>query len=88
MFRHRRPIGLSAGLAGLALLVMIIPSATATAPRLLGVLNVPPVGTDDTYTTPYGTRLDVDTPGVLANDIDLDGDRLYTVLVSDTTLGS
>ena len=87
MHRHRRPAGLSAGLAGLALLVMLIPSATAGGPRLLGVLNLPPVGTNDSYTTPYDTRLDVDTPGVLANDIDLDGDRLFTVLVTDTTHG-
>ena len=66
---------------------MLIPSATASGPRLLGVLNLPPVGTNDSYTTPYNTRLDVDTPGVLANDIDLDGDRLFTVLVTGTTHG-
>jgi hypothetical protein len=87
LFRHRRPVGLSAGFAGLALLVLLISSVTATAPRLVDVQNLPPIGTNDAYTTPYGTRLDVDTPGVLANDIDLDGDRLYTLLVSDTTHG-
>jgi hypothetical protein len=86
-FFRRRSIGPGAVFASLALLAMLVPGASASGPRLLGVLNLPPVGTNDAYATPYETRLDIDTPGVLANDIDLDGDRLYAVLVTDASHG-
>lgn len=88
MLRRGHRVRLGAGLACLALLALLIPGAAAAA-TVRGILgtDLPPLGTNDAYTTPYETRLDVDTPGVLANDIDLDSDRLYTVLVTDTAHG-
>ena len=88
LHRQRRPVrpGCRARMSGTPRHAH--PERDRGGPRLLGVLNVPPVGTNDAYTTPYENRLDIDTPGVLANDIDLDGDRLFTVLVTDTTHGS
>jgi Bacterial Ig domain len=82
-----RPVAAGVAAAVLALHVALGPVPVEAAPRVLGLLNIPPVGTPDAYSTPYQTRLDVDTPGVLANDIDLDGDQLETRLVSGTSHG-
>lgn len=59
----------------------------ATGPQL-PLINTQPVGTVDLYSTPYGTDLVVAAPGVLANDIDLDGDTLTAVLVSGPSDGT
>ena len=56
-------------------------------PLLLGLNLLPPIGAADSYTTPYETRLDVDKPGVLANDTDLDSSELFAELVSGTSHG-
>ncbi len=88
MRRSFRRFGASAVTAWFALAVIVSPAAVAAAsPRLLGILNVAPVGVADSYTTPYQTRLDVDKPGVLANDIDLDSPTIYAKLISSTSHG-
>ena len=88
MRRSFRRFGASAVTAWFALAVLLSPAAVAAAsPRLLGILNVAPVGVADSYTTPYQTRLDVDKPGVLANDIDLDSPTIYAKLISSTSHG-
>ena len=88
MRRSFRRFGASAVTAWFALAVILSPAAVAAAsPRLLGILNVAPVGVADSYTTPYQTRLDVDKPGVLANDIDLDSPTIYAKLISSTSHG-
>ena len=43
------------------------------------VPNIPPVATNDAYTTPENTPLTVVAPGVLANDTDANGDPLTAV---------
>ena len=43
--------------------------------------NLAPVATDDSYTVTAGTNLNVGKPGILANDTDAEGDRLYAMLV-------
>jgi len=49
--------------------------------------NVAPVSFDDSYTMDQDTTLPVSAPGVLANDIDSDGDSLETDLYSDPSNG-
>jgi hypothetical protein len=39
--------------------------------------NNPPIAVDDSYATPQGQTLTVWSPGVLSNDKDADGDRLF-----------
>src|SRR5204862_275435 len=43
---------------------------------------------DDSYTTPEDTQLTVSAPGVLANDSDVDGDPLSTILVTGPSHGT
>ncbi|MPY81537.1 MAG: hypothetical protein GEV04_24820, partial [Actinophytocola sp.] len=50
--------------------------------------NDPPTAVADSYAAPQGAELVVPAPGVLANDIDADGDRLSAVLVSGTSHGA
>ena len=50
--------------------------------------NQPPVGQPDLYSTPRDTELVVAAPGVLANDLDPDGNPLRAVLETDTTQGA
>jgi uncharacterized repeat protein (TIGR01451 family) len=51
-------------------------------------VNDPPLAMDDGYTTTEGTPLIVAAPGVLANDGDVDGDALATVLDSPPLSGT
>ena len=90
MVRLGRPVGATATGVLCAFLLALSPaSAIAAAPRLLGLPNLlPPIGTADSYTTPYETELVVDAPGVLANDVDLDSPVLTTKLVSGPANGS
>lgn len=46
-----------------------------------------PTGYDDSYSTLTDTVLNVIAPGVLANDVDGDGDRLLTIFDTTTTNG-
>jgi uncharacterized repeat protein (TIGR02543 family) len=50
--------------------------------------NDSPVAVGDAYATDENTALDVSEPGVLANDTDVDGDPLSTILVNDVSHGS
>jgi len=54
----------------------------------LVLLNNPPVGNSDSYTTPEDTALNVPASGVLANDTDGDNNALTAVLVNNVTHGS
>jgi VCBS repeat-containing protein len=44
------------------------------------IFNIPPVAADDSYMTDEDVMLDVDAPGVLANDTDLEGHELIAVI--------
>jgi hypothetical protein len=57
------------------------PSSTVT------VLNVSPVATDENYSTPEDTPLEVAAPGFLKNDTDPNGDSLTALLDSTTKNG-
>lgn len=48
------------------------------------IIGARPEAKDDNYTTEKNTGLDVDAPGVLANDSDPDGDTI-TIIAHDTT---
>ncbi len=86
--RNIRRFGASAAAASLVLALLATPAAVlARPPLLLGLNLLPPIGAPDSYTTPYQTRLDVDKPGVLANDTDLDSPEIFAELVSGTSHG-
>jgi hypothetical protein len=70
-------------LLGLFLLAMLAGPLVRSA-----AANTPPVANEDVYSTPQGTTLTVDPPGVLANDADADGDRLTATLVAGTAHGT
>ena len=48
----------------------------------------PPVASDDSYSTQKAVALNVPAPGVLANDVDPEGETLTAVKVSDPSHGS
>jgi large repetitive protein len=50
--------------------------------------NQAPVAANDSYTTPFGTVLTVEAPGVLTNDSDPDGGELTAVLVTSVPVAS
>jgi Bacterial Ig domain len=85
--RISRRFGASAAAAGLVLALLSPAPLLARTPLLLGLNLLPPIGAADSYTTPYQTRLDIDKPGVLANDTDLDSSELFAKLVSGTSHG-
>ncbi|MBC7128620.1 MAG: tandem-95 repeat protein [Thermoplasmatales archaeon] len=51
-------------------------------------INTPPVANDDSYSTDEDIALTVNTPGVLENDNDIDGDNLTAILVSNPNHGT
>src|SRR5204863_500717 len=64
-------------------------SGIATVTITVTPINDAPVGAnDDSYTTPEDTQLTVAAPGVLANDSDVDGDPLSTILVNGPSHGT
>src|SRR5206468_5363227 len=63
-------------------------SGIATVSITITGANDAPVSVDDSYTTAEDTTLNVAAPGVLANDSDVDGDTLSTVLVSNPSHGT
>ena len=63
-------------------------SGVATVMITINPVNDAPVANNDAYTTLEDTTLTVLTGGVLANDIDVDGDVLTALLVSSTTHGT
>ena len=62
---------------------------TDTAQILVDLLDVNevPVANDDSYSTLAGSALTVSAAGILADDVDPDGDALAAVLVSDVSNG-
>ncbi|MFL5779441.1 MAG: Ig-like domain-containing protein [Chloroflexota bacterium] len=86
--RSIRRVGFGALAAlGLFTAALGLPFGAVAAPLLLGIINTPPVATPDAYSTAFQTELNVDAPGILGNDLDLDGDRLRPNLVSGTAHG-
>src|SRR5436190_24269831 len=66
-----------------------VESGVATVTITVTPVNDAPMAVnDDSYTTPEDTQLTVLTPGVLANDSDVDGDALSAVLVSNPSHGT
>jgi VCBS repeat-containing protein len=63
-------------------------SAPATVTITVTPVNDRPVAVNDSYTIAEDTMLTVTAPGVLGNDIDVDGDMLRTVLVAGPQHGS
>jgi hypothetical protein len=63
-------------------------SNTVTVTIVVTPVNDPPVAVNDSYNAPAGGALSVAAPGVLANDLDVDGDVLTAVLVSGPTNGT
>lgn len=63
-------------------------SNPATVTLVVKPVNDPPLAADDSYTTLENQTLTVAAPGVLANDIDIDGDTLTSVLVSEPANGT
>jgi VCBS repeat-containing protein len=61
---------------------------TATVSVTVNPVNDAPVAADDDYSTDEDTPLVVPTPGVLGNDIDVDGDGLTAALVSGPSNGT
>src|SRR5205814_1529983 len=57
-------------------------------PTVTLVTNRPPTATDDSYGLNKNGTLTVSAPGVLSNDMDLDGDPMTAVVVATTTHGT
>jgi len=66
----------------------IVVSNIATVYINIFPVNDPPIANDDYYTTDEDTTLNIDAPGVLQNDTDLENDPLTTVLVDDVSHGT
>ncbi len=86
----RRAVALAAG--GLLLAGTAAGPAAATSlvtvPAVLGLpVNVLPVPLPDAYSGVHDRKLRVDAPGVLANDIDADGDHLEADIVKGPNHG-
>jgi len=79
-FRSWRPAAgvIVSLLAALALAVPAVASAQNTAPE----------GVDDHYSVVEDTTLDVSAPGVLANDVDADGDAIHADLIAGPAHGT
>ncbi len=61
---------------------------TATVTINVKPVNDPPSGNGDSYTTAEDTQLTVNAPGVLANDVDIDGDPIEPLILGAPSLGS
>ncbi len=62
-------------------------SNVATVTITVNGVNDAPVAADDAYVTDEDTVLDVPAPGVLANDVDVDGDGLAAFLIAGPANG-
>lgn len=61
--------------------------ATGTVTLVVHPVNDVPVSKSDSYSTPEDVPLSIESPGVLANDVDPEGDTLVAVLESITSDG-
>ena len=66
----------------------VIDSNVAIVNIIVSAVNDAPVASDDAYSTNENTTRNVVAPGVLINDVDVDGDVLTAVLQSPTSNGS
>ncbi|HTD65021.1 MAG TPA: Ig-like domain-containing protein [Candidatus Limnocylindria bacterium] len=65
-----------------------VTSAVATVSITVGAVNDAPVATNNDYSTDEDVPLTIAAPGVLGDDIDLDGDTLSAVLMSGPSHGT
>jgi VCBS repeat-containing protein len=65
-----------------------VDSDPATVTITVDPVNDAPVAADDTYSVDEDSTLTVGAPGVLSNDIDVDGDSLTAILVSPPANGT
>jgi VCBS repeat-containing protein len=63
-------------------------SNLATVTITINTVNDPPVAYPDSYSTNEDIPLTITAPGVLGNDVDVDGDTLTAVKVSDPSHGA
>ena len=63
-------------------------SATANVTVVVAPVNDAPIASNDTYTALEDVPLTIAAAGILANDLDVDGDVLTSLLVSDAAHGS
>jgi len=63
-------------------------TSQATVTITVAPVNDPPVAVHDFYTVPQQTPLNVAAPGILTNDIDVDGDTLLASVVSSPANGT
>jgi VCBS repeat-containing protein len=66
----------------------IVYSSVVTVSITINSVNDPPIANPDSYSTNEGTPLTIVAPGVLGNDVDVDGDTLTAVKVSDPSHGT
>jgi hypothetical protein len=62
--------------------------STATVTVIVSSVNDAPLSMDDAYNLEEDSVLNVEAPGVLGNDNDVDGDPLITLLESDVIYGT
>jgi VCBS repeat-containing protein len=60
----------------------------ATVTITVNYVNTPPTAVADAFTTEAGVPLVVTAPGVLANDVDIDGDPLEAILIDGPMFGA
>ena len=58
---------------------------TGTVNLSINPVNDAPVASDDTYTVDEGATLNVSMPGVIGNDVDVDGDPLSATVLTGPT---
>jgi uncharacterized repeat protein (TIGR01451 family) len=64
-------------------------TSTANNTGAVGVkINLPPVATDDTYTTPEDVPLVITSPGILGNDSDPNNDLLTAITLTNPLAGA
>src|SRR5206468_10652362 len=63
-------------------------SNVATVTITVVPVNTAPAAANDSYTVVGNSTLTVPAPGVLANDTDIDNDRLTAILVSNPSNGT
>ncbi|WP_182867604.1 DUF4347 domain-containing protein [Rhodopirellula sp. JC639] len=65
-----------------------LPSNVATARIAITTVNDPPTATDDSFSMQAGNTLTIGVGGLLANDVDLDGNSLTVIPVSGPISGT
>jgi hypothetical protein len=63
-------------------------TASATVDVTVSPVNDVPIANSDIYTATQGRLLDINSPDILENDIDVDGDPLTSSLITDVNHGT